>query len=447
MPTRTRDDELAAEDLSPVETLSHAGAAAAPGTVRRFRVTVLQGPNAGRSRDSRGDRCALGHHRLNDVVLPDPTVSRFHCEIVIEDGRARVRDLGSRNGTLLDDVAVQDAFLRDGSRLRLGLVLVGFELADRNNQLRLADRAQFGPLVGRSAAMRSCFALLERAAETEVTLLLEGETGTGKSAAAEAIHRASARKKEPFVVVDCGAIPAPLLESELFGHEKGAFTGASERRRGAFEEAHGGTLLLDEIGELPAELQPKLLGAIETRQIRRVGASTPQRVNVRLLAATNRDLRVEVNAGRFRSDLYFRLAVVKIQVPSLRQRPEDIPELIEQLLAGRGDATAAALLRDPARLGQLQRAAWPGNVRELRNYVERCLFYRDAVAAEEPEAPPEIDVSQPFSVARKQAMEQFERVYLGRLLRAHDGRIQETADAAGINRVYLYKLLRRLGLK
>jgi DNA-binding NtrC family response regulator len=295
--------------------------------------------------------------------------------------------------------------------------------------------------------MRACFALLERAAETDVTLLLDGETGTGKTVAAEAVHLASGRKKRPFVVVDCGAIPAPLLESELFGHEKGAFTGATERRRGAFETAHGGSLLLDEIGELPSELQPKLLGALETRQIRRVGSSTPHRIDVRLMATTNRDLRVEVNAGRFRSDLYYRLAVVRIQVPPLRQRLEDIPELIERMLAKHGDSSAVALFRNPARLAELQFLAWPGNVRELRNYVERCLFYRDAVPPEESLPSAEMDVRRPFSEARKRALAQFERAYLQRLLGEHGGRLQEAARAAGINRVYLYKLLRRLGLK
>jgi DNA-binding NtrC family response regulator len=430
------------------ETLSLPGsAAAAPGTVRRFRLSVLSGPNVGVSHESRRDRCSIGNHRLNDLVIQDPTVSRFHSEIVIEDGRARVRDLGSRNGTVLDDVLVKDAFLRDGSKLLLGQVLLGFDLAEKNNRLQLAEHGRFGSLVGRSAAMRACFALLERAAQTEVTLLLEGETGTGKSAAAEAIHVASARKKGPFVVVDCGAIPAPLLESELFGHEKGAFTGATERHRGAFEAADGGTLLLDEIGELPSQLQPKLLGALETRQIRRVGATATQKVDVRLVTATNRDLRVEVNAGRFRSDLYYRLAVVRIQVPPLRQRLEDIPELIEQMLAKHGSSEATALFRDPARMAELQLSSWPGNVRELRNYVERCLFYGDSVPPEEASRPAGPDLTGPFTEARKRAISEFERAYLQRLMREHGGRIQQAAEAAGINRVYLYKLMRRLGLK
>jgi DNA-binding NtrC family response regulator len=441
--SRPTDPELAAEDTSPSETLPVA--AAAPGTVRRFRLTVVQGPEGGRSRDSRGDRCAIGHHRLNDLVIADPTVSRFHCEVLIENGRARVRDLGSRNGTLVDEVPLLDGFLRDGSKLRLGNVVLRFELLEKNNHLRLAESNEFGSLIGNSPAMRTCFELLQRAADTDVTLLLEGETGTGKSAAAESIHRSSARRKGPFVVVDCGAIPAQLLESELFGHEKGAFTGATDRRRGAFEEAHGGTLFLDEIGELPADLQPKLLRALETRQIRRVGGSSVQKIDARLVTATNRELRVEVNSGRFRSDLFFRLAVVRIQIPPLRQRPDDIPALIERMIAGRSEP-GVDLLRDPGHLALLRRAPWPGNVRELRNYVDRCLFFREALQPGD-EPPPEVDTKKPFTEARKRALEAFERAYFQQLLREHGGRVQETADAAGINRVYLYKLLRRIGIK
>jgi two-component system response regulator GlrR len=445
----SRSEPEAAEEVA-AETLPFAAALSPPGTVRRFRLTILEGPDVGRSRESRSDRCSIGHQALNDLVVEDATVSRFHCEVVIDAGRARVRDLGSRNGTIVDGVPVVEAFLRDGSKLRLGQVLVSFDLGEKTSQIRLADRTELGGLVGQSTAMRACFALIERAAETEVTLLLEGETGTGKSAAAEAIHEASARRQGPFVVVDCAAIPAALLESELFGHEKGAFTGATERRRGAFAEADGGTLFLDEIGELPIDLQPKLLRALEQREIRRVGANTYEPIDVRLIAATHRDLRVEVNAARFRSDLFFRLAVVRIPVPALRQRTEDIPLLVERILTtGRHTGPGVAALRDPGHVAELQRASWPGNVRELRNYVERCVFYRGAMPPpDEPlAAAGAIDLDQPFSEARRAALEAFERAYLARLLERHGGRMKETADAAGINRVHLYKVLRRLGLR
>jgi two-component system response regulator GlrR len=433
---------------SPTETRS-LQMASPPGTVRRFRLAVLEGPDQGATFHSRGERCSIGQHPLNDLVLGDTAVSRFHCELAIDDGRVRLRDLGSRNGTVLDGVSVVEGFLRDGSRVRIGKTVLGFDVGDKTTHIRMAERTQLGGLVGVSPAMRACFALLERAAETDVTLLLEGETGTGKSAAAEAIHAASARRQGELVVIDCGAVPANLLESELFGHEKGAFTGAVERRRGAFEEAHGGTIFLDEIGELPTELQPKLLRALEHRQIRRVGSNGLLPVDVRVIAATNRDLRVEVNAGRFRSDLFFRLAVVRITLPPLRQRPDDIPLLIERLLAAGGHSgDAAEALRRPERLAELQAAPWPGNVRELRNHIERCVFYGDGAAPQaEHAAPGAIDLDRPFSVGRREALEAFEREYLGRMLARHGGRIQETAEAAGIGRVYLYKVLRRLGMR
>jgi len=439
----------AAEDSAPGETLPFAAATSVPGSVRRFRLTVIEGPEPGRARESRTDRCSIGHHPLNDLVVKDPTVSRFHCEVRVDEGRLRVRDLDSRNGSVVDGVPAVDAFLRDGSRLRLGRVVVGVSIGEESARVRLSERSEFGDLVGASPAMRACFALMERAAESDVTLLLEGETGTGKSIAAEAIHRAGARGGGPFVVVDCGAIPAPLLESELFGHEKGAFTGAIERRKGAFEEADGGTIFLDEIGELPLELQPKLLRVLEQRQIRRVGSNKLIPVGVRLIAATNRDLRVEVNAGRFRSDLFFRLAVVRIPIPPLRRRAEDIPALVERLLVAGGDAGPGAdALREPARLAELARAAWPGNVRELRNHVDRCVFFRDAAPPpDEPLASPSIDLAAPFSEARRRAVEEFERAYLAGQLERHEGRMKDTAEAAGINRVHLYKLLRRYEIR
>ena len=231
---------------------------------------------------------------------------------------------------------VKEAFLRAGSVLRLGGATLRFELVDGGNRLLISDRTAFGGMFGISAPMRASFALMERAAASDATVLLEGETGTGKGQAAEAIHQASARAKAPLIVVDCGAIPANLLESELFGHEKGAFTGAESRRLGAFEEADGGTIFLDEIGELPLDLQPKLLRVLENRQVRRLGGNVHRAIDVRVIAATNRDLRTEVNPGRFRADLYFRLAVVRITLPPLRERPEDLPLLVSRLLRRMG---------------------------------------------------------------------------------------------------------------
>nr|WP_308789528.1 sigma 54-interacting transcriptional regulator [Polyangium mundeleinium] len=434
-------------------TLTHAdGHAAAKGTVRRFRLTVVEGPARGVAWQSTGDRCSIGSHHRNHLIIDDPTVSRFHCEIVIDEGGVRVRDLKSRNGTVLDGVAVLEAFLRVGSLLRLGKTVIRFELGAETLSLPLAEETRFGSLTGVSPAMRATFAMLARAAESDVTVLLEGETGTGKSQAAHSIHKKSARSEGPFVIVDCGAIHGNLLESELFGHEKGAFTGATDRRVGAFEEASGGTLFLDEVGELPVDLQPKLLRALEAREVRRVGSNAYRPVDVRVIAATNRDLRTDVNIGRFRADLYFRLAVVTIGMPPLRRRPEDIPPLAEEILTSlRAPRDAAEQLRSPEFMAQLRNGAWPGNVRELRNYVERCLILRTIEpASTSPGATEEgfaVDPMAPYASERERAMADFERRYFKALLRLHDGKVARAAGAAGMDRTYLYRLLRRHGIE
>jgi two-component system response regulator GlrR len=423
-------------------------------TVRRFRLTVVEGPNAGTTWESASDVCSIGSHPLNDFPVEDSTVSRFHCEVRIGPRGPQVKDLDSLNGVIVDGVQVLDGLLRGGSLLRLGRVVLRFDFSSESNKLPLSEHTRFGSLVGTSVAMRGCFALLERAATRDVTVLLEGETGTGKSQAAQALHQASAWRDKPFLVVDCGAIPSNLLESELFGHEKGAFTGAVGRREGAFEEAQGGTIFLDEIGELPAELQPKLLRVLESREIRRVGSNTWQPVDVRLIAATHRDLRAEVNAGRFRSDLFFRLAVLRIPMPSLRQRPEDLPLMVEQILSSlRADPERTGALRTPEFIARLQHAAWPGNVRELRNYLERCLVFEEvlAISEEEKEVRPsgalEVDPSQPYAEQRRLFTDDFERRYLRALLERHQGKVALAATAAGVDRVHLYRLLRRHGIK
>ncbi|RMH37248.1 MAG: FHA domain-containing protein [Deltaproteobacteria bacterium] len=436
-------------------TKVHEVGRAAAGVVRGFALEGVDGPSAGLAFQAGGARVTIGANPSCDVVLDDPTVSRFHCEIAIDGGRARVRDLGSRNGTIVDGVGVVDAFLKTGSTLRLGRSALRFRFLGTTVQLPLSERTSLGELAGESAAMRAVFAVLERAAATDATVLLEGETGTGKSAAARTLHALGPRRDRPLVTIDCGAIPAGLLESELFGHERGAFTGAVAPRAGAFEEADGGTVFLDEIGELPLELQPKLLGVLENRALRRVGGNAPRPVDVRVVAATNRDLRAEVNAGRFREDLYFRLAVIKLALPPLRSRLEDLPLLARGLLEALG-ATPDQLARftAPAFVASLRHNAWPGNVRELRNYLEQCLVFDDAVppgadidvasaaVAGEPGALA-VDTSLPLAEARKRAIEAFERAYVAQLLREHGGKVAAAAAAAGVDRTYLYKLLRR----
>ena len=428
------------------------GTRAKPSAVRRFRVVGVAGPASGKTAASNGDRLSVGSHASNDLVLEDAAVSRFHCEIRVDQRGPWLVDQDSSNGTELDGVPVVKAGLREGSIIRIGHSTLRFHLAAEQNVLPLSTQARFGSLVGQSVAMRAAFALLERAAESEATVLIEGETGTGKEGAAESIHRASPRADAPFIVVDCSAMPAALLESELFGHEKGAFTGATARRIGAFEEADRGTVFLDEIGELPPDLQPKLLRVLEKKEIRRLGQNQHRAVNVRVVAATNRDLRAQVNSGDFRADLYFRLAVVKIPLPSLRERLDDLPLLVEHFIGAMGlGPEAAAPLRAPDFQEQLARAAWPGNVRELRNHLERCVVLQQPLAVSEAEEPTaagfSIDPRRSYSEAKRVVLDEFERRYLEGLLALHQGNVSKAAREAGMDRVYLYKLLHRHGLR
>ena len=419
--------------------------------VRQFVLRVLVGPDAGVLYPSAKERTVVGTHQSADLVLSDRACSRFHCEIDVSGGRAIVRDLGSSNGTLIDAVAVLTAPLNDRAVLALGRTQLRFELSPGHVRLPLSERTRFGRMRGQSAAIRAVFWVLERAARSDATVLLQGETGTGKDLAAESIHLESARSGGPFVVVDCSAIPAALLESELFGHERGAFTGATGARAGAFEAASGGTLFLDEVGELELELQPKLLRVVETRQVRRLGSQRPLPVDVRLVAATNRNLRVEVNAGRFRSDLYYRLAVVEAVQPPLRERLEDLPLLADAILEGLGARPdAAEALRQPKFQASLARHDWPGNVRELKNYLERCLVLQEEMplrdAPMEP-GPPAIDANRPLREQRERWLRYFERRYLEELLQLHGGNVTAAARAAGMDRIHMYRLLGRAGLR
>jgi two-component system, NtrC family, response regulator GlrR len=431
------------------ETVEVDPATSAHALVQQFRLRVLDGPDAGSVRVSGRDRLVIGTHESVDLVLTDPAVSRFHCEITITDGKAVVRDLDSKNGTLVGDVAVVIGHLRDGATLTLGQTRVRFELTPEHIKVPVSDRESFGAMRGRSRSMRTVFAQLERAARSDVTVLLIGETGTGKDVAAESIHRESRRADQPFVIVDCGSIPGPLLESELFGHERGAFTGADRARTGAFETASGGTVFLDEIGELALDLQPKLLRVLEDRSVQRVGSVHRMPVDVRVIAATNRNLRAEANNQRFRADLYYRLAVLEVALPPLRTRPEDLPDLVDAVLDDlRAAPAAAAQLRSSEFLVGLGRHAWPGNVRELRNYLERCIAMEQPLPiAHEDGAPPPLDVEQPFKVARDRWVRYFERSYLQEQLRIHGNNVSAVARASGIDRIHLYRMLARCGLR
>jgi DNA-binding NtrC family response regulator len=319
---------------------------------------------------------------------------------------------------------------------------------------RAIDRERFGRMVGGSPAMQAVFDVLGKASSSDATILLEGETGTGKEISAEAIHRGSPRRDKPFLVVDCGAMPPQLLESELFGHERGAFTGAVSSRLGVFEAANGGTVFLDEIGELSIDLQPKLLRVLERREVRRVGTNNHVPVNVRLVAATNRSLREQVAAHKFRSDLYYRLAVVEVKLPPLRDRLPDLPPLVEHIVRNLGsiDEPTLAVVRSEDFLSALGRHNWPGNIRELRNYLERCVALRDFTApkaADTVSASPEsaVNIGQPLREARESWVSAFEKRYLEELLRVHENRVSAAARAAGVDRIYFYRLLWKHGLR
>jgi DNA-binding NtrC family response regulator len=317
---------------------------------------------------------------------------------------------------------------------------------------------RFGPLIGHGERMRALFARLARVAQSNAPVLIEGETGTGKELVARAIHDASPRARAPFAVIDCGALPEHLLEGELFGHARGAFTGAVEPRPGAIEAAEGGTVFLDEIGELPLSMQPKLLRLLESRTVRRLGETRHRPVDVRFLSATHQSLEAMVMAGAFRQDLYFRLAVLPARIPPLRERRDDLPGLLAHFLSDGGGALPAPdeLLRG------LERRRWRGNVRELRSFAERVLTLgaREALAslatddiAPEAQAADEAPVHLseellrlPYRRMRELCLDAVEREYVRTVLARHDQNVSATAAAAGLNRTYLHRLIRRHGL-
>ena len=443
----SRDDSGAHDSLEDEWTIDATVKAEGAYLVSKFTLTAVEGDSDGATWESTTDRCAIGSHQSNDFVLSDPTVSRFHCELWLDDEGARVRDLGSRNTTRVDGVRVTEGWLRNGSLLRVGRTVLRFDVGQKRNRLAVSEKQEFGTMVGVSVALRTVFAQLEKASQKDVTVMVEGETGTGKEEAAASIHQCSPRAEGPFVVVDCGAIPPNLLESELFGHEAGAFTGAQGRRIGAFEEASGGTIFLDEIGELPLEMQPSLLRVLERREVRRVGSNNYVPVDLRVVAATNRELRREVSAGRFREDLYYRLAVIRVVLPPLRSRPEDIPMLVERILSTlRVDDETAVRLRSPEFVAGLRNGAWPGNVRELRNYLERCTVFEDTEgmpAEAVADLSRIVDPSLPYAEARRRVLEQFEGSYAQALVDLHGGNVSKAAREAGMGRSYLHRLLRR----
>ncbi len=410
--------------------------------VRCAGLRVLTGPEAGQERELTHTPFTIGKHPSSDLLLTHPSISMHHAEIVLRGPGYLLRDVGSHNGVLVSDWLVERIYIGPGMIISLGEVQLEVIDLQRDAEHLLSTSERFGAVLGQSTAMRRVFAMLEAIADTNATVLLEGETGTGKGALASALHEQSRRADGPFVVFDCSSTPPSLLESELFGHERGAFTDAITSRIGALEEAHQGTLFIDEIGELSLELQPKLLRAVETREFRRVGSQQVRSVEARIVAATHQNLDSLVRQGRFRQDLFFRLAVVRVRVPPLRERIDDLPVLLDHFSSALG-YEGSVRDRFPGLLSLLSNHEWPGNVRELRNVVERLglLPLKDALPRGVPI--PNMEAEQPvlFHEARELLLDRFERSYVTDLLHHTRGNVTSAAERAGITRRYLTRLI------
>ena len=416
-----------------------------------FALTVIEGPSIGSKvtvEASQPSRVLVGSSEACALRISDPLVSRRHLALDLGEDGLRITDLDSTNGTFVDGVTLLDGFLRGGEIVRIGETAIRVDRLEAVSMPALSGRSSFGRVIGGSVEMRRIYPLCERLAQSNVPVVIEGETGTGKEALAEAIHETGPLAQGPYVVFDCTSVHGPLMESELFGHEKGAFTGAVATRKGVFELAHGGTLLIDEIGDLDLALQPKLLRAVERGDIRRVGGDRPIKVDVRLLAATRRDLDQEVAAGRFREDLFHRLAVARIELPPLRKRRGDIPLLARHYWSSLGGDAAgppADLLR------KWERESWPGNVRELRNTIARLIALGDLAPPTEESAAHTTDVIDevirgglPFVRAREKVVDEFQRRYLEHVLAEAGGDTAKAAAHSGIARRYFNLLRARL---
>jgi len=487
-----QDQQKKFPDFVPPTKISYVGDRTPTLHLRRCKLTLAtdSGP-----REYSFDKAevTIGGMQDNDVVVRDDTVSRYHCKIVQEDQAYVLVDLRSTNGTFVNNVRIREAFLRPGCTLAVGQTQIKFNATDEEVEIVPSRKDHCGDLIGRNPKMREIYSIIEKIAPTATTVVIEGETGTGKEVVAQSIHKLSSRAKGPIIVVDCGAVPPNLIESELFGHEKGSFTGATMTRQGLFEMADGGTLFLDELGELPLDLQPKLLRALEQREIRRVGSAKPIRVDVRIIAATNRSLEEEVRKGRFRQDLFYRLSVVRLMLPALRERADDIGLLVRHFLKNHrfnvdsdGNPRVTGISR--AALDGLRAYHWPGNVRELVNVIERAVSFCDSETIDEadlpehiaeaahtsrgptavpidgsgraptasdvdhvpsyPPRPPDDLVSGDitFKDAKERWVSSFERDYIISLLRRNNGNISHAAREADIDRKYFRKLMKKYGV-
>jgi two-component system nitrogen regulation response regulator GlnG len=423
------------------------------------RVVAVAGPGAGAAFAMSSALATVGRHPTNDLVLPDPRVSGVHLELQRASNRVRVRDAGSTNGTWFGAHRVTEIELADGGEIVVGGTTLRVERDQEALAATISAHTSFGGLVGESRAMRELFATLERVAAKPLSVLVQGETGTGKEEAARALHAHSPRATQPFVVIDATALPESLTEALLFGHEKGAFTGADQKRSGFFEAANSGTIFIDEIGELPPPLQAKFLRVLEQQEVVRIGGHAPIKVDFRVVAATHRDLRHEIEAGRFREDLYYRLAQVRVVIPPLRERPEDIVILQQSLLSALTEDQGKTVVVEQEALAFLRAQPWPGNVRELRNVLARAvaltqdgIIRRVDVAGEgfgfrgtrlEREA---LDLSGTFVSAKERAIDTFEFAYLSALMKRCGGNVSRASRESNLVRHYLRELLKKRGL-
>ena len=420
-----------------------------PLVLKKMRFVVVKGRDAGREMVLQKAQAAVGTLAGNDLVLTDPTVSRRHAVVEERSDGYLLRDLDSTNGTFLDNVRVREGYISPGSVIRLGETEISFTSLEERVENLKSSSDRFGGLIGGAASMQEVFGVLERVAPTDMTVLIQGETGAGKEVAARAMHQFSRRAEGPFVVFDCGAVAPNLIESELFGHEKGAFTDAVKSRQGAFELADGGTLFLDEIGELAPALQPKLLRALDQREVKRVGADRPVTVDVRVLAATNRDLEKEVKAGRFREDLYYRLSAVSVFMPPLRDRREDVEKIAEQLLAGISAEVGKKVSGlSPEASEALRAYPWPGNVRELKNVLARAAALSSGSRLEARD----LFLSQGRKSATLQGLsgktlEEIEKAAIHATLKSVNGNKTEAAKMLGIAYSTLYEKMKKYGMR
>jgi len=421
----------------------------------RCQLVVVDGPDRGRA-------CRLGEAEVTigtaagcDLVLSDDRVSARHVGVRADAARFVVRDLGSTNGTWYEGSRITEVAVSAGTTLLVGKSALRIEPEAQPLDLPPSQARRFGDLVGESLAMREVFAVLERIAASDATLLVEGETGTGKELVARAVHDASDRRRGPFVAVDCGALPEGLLESELFGHVRGAFTGAAQARTGMIVRAHGGTLFLDELGRITMAAQARLLRVLEERIVRPLGGDSERAVDVRVIAASRDDLDAEVAAGRFRPDLLYRLAVVRVALPPLRTRREDLTLLVRELLRRRGfdDDVAAG-----PNLDRLIAHGWPGNVRELRNVLDRAIAlapgarrFADLTVRIDPAPAGDggglaVRSDLPYAEAKAAVLHELERRYLADVLARTGGNLSAAARESGIDRKHLRALARKHGL-